>query len=70
VHNSPRTWLGLLVLSLAVRLLVAWPLRQPGYADAYYYAVGARQLHAGQEFDEPCFSVVLLVSYAWQVQKR
>ena len=53
MHNSPRTWLGLLVLSLAVRLLVAWPLRQPGYADAYYYAVGARQLHAGQGFNEP-----------------
>jgi hypothetical protein len=30
-----------------------WPLRQPGYTDAYYYAVGARQLHAGQGLDEP-----------------
>ncbi len=45
--------LALVGLSLAVRLLMAWLLRQPGYADAYYYAVGARQLHAGQGFDEP-----------------
>ena len=41
------------VLSLAVRLLTAWPLRQPGYTDAYYYAVGAQQLYAGEGFNEP-----------------
>jgi Dolichyl-phosphate-mannose-protein mannosyltransferase len=45
--------LALLALSLAIRMLVACLLRQPGYADAYYYAVGARQLHAGLGFDEP-----------------
>jgi hypothetical protein len=43
----------LFVLALAVRLLIAWPLRQPGYTDAYYYAVGARQLSAGRGFEEP-----------------
>jgi len=43
----------ILVLALAVRLLTAWPLRQPGYTDAYYYAVGARQLYAGQGLTEP-----------------
>ncbi len=48
-----RTVVALLALSLAVRLLTAWLLRTPGYADAYYYAVGARQLHTGQGFDEP-----------------
>lgn len=36
-----------------VRSLTIWPVRQPGYTDAYYYAVGARQLHAGQGLDEP-----------------
>jgi hypothetical protein len=43
----------LLVLAVAVRLLTAWWLRQPGYTDAYYYAVGAQQLYAGQGFSEP-----------------
>jgi hypothetical protein len=38
---------------LTVRLLTAWPLHQPGYTDAYYYAVGARQLYAGEGFSEP-----------------
>jgi len=48
-----RTVAVLLVLGLAVRLLTAWPLRQPGYTDAYYYAVGARQLYTGQGFAAP-----------------
>lgn len=43
----------LLTASLAIRLLTAWLLRQPGYTDAYYYAVGARQLLQRQGFDEP-----------------
>ena len=42
-----------MALALAVRLLTAWPLEQPGYTDAYYYAVGAQQLHSGQGFEEP-----------------
>jgi hypothetical protein len=50
---SKRDLLLLLALSLTVRLLTAWLLRQPGYADAYYYAVGAQQLSAGHGFDEP-----------------
>ncbi|MBN1135660.1 MAG: glycosyltransferase family 39 protein [Anaerolineae bacterium] len=40
-------------MALAVRLLTAWLIEQPGYADAYYYAVGARQLFTGHRFDEP-----------------
>jgi hypothetical protein len=40
-------------VALVVRLLIAWPLQQPGYTDAYYYAVGARQLHTGQGLEEP-----------------
>jgi hypothetical protein len=36
-----------------VRLLTAWPLGQPGYTDAYYYAVGAEQLDTGRGFEEP-----------------
>jgi hypothetical protein len=43
----------LFILALIVRLLTAWPLQQPGYTDAYYYAVGARQLAGGQGFAEP-----------------
>ncbi len=54
-NKSPARWLPLtlVMLALGVRLLTAWPLQQPGYTDAYYYAVGAQQLHAGQGFDEP-----------------
>jgi hypothetical protein len=53
---SRRAWwiLALIfALSLIVRLLTAWPLDQPGYTDAYYYAVGAQQLAAGHGFSEP-----------------
>jgi hypothetical protein len=49
-----RRQMGLLfILALAVRVLTAWPLRQPGYTDAYYYAIGAQQLYRGQGFNEP-----------------
>jgi hypothetical protein len=44
---------AILTLALGVRLSTAWLLRQPGYTDAYYYAVGARQLYTGQGFQEP-----------------
>ncbi len=44
---------ALLALALAVRLLIAALIRQPGYTDAYYYAVGAQQLYEGQGFSEP-----------------
>ncbi len=43
----------LLGLALAARLSAAWLLHQPGYTDAYYYAVGARQLSCGHGFEEP-----------------
>lgn len=45
--------MGLLGLALGVRVITAWLLRQPGYPDAYYYAVGAEQLYAGHGFQEP-----------------
>jgi len=51
-----RHWrdLGILfLLALAARLVTAWLLRQPGYTDAYYYAVGAQQLYTGQGLSEP-----------------
>ena len=44
---------AILALAVGIRLLTAWSLQQPGYTDAYYYAVGARQLYAGQGFEEP-----------------
>jgi hypothetical protein len=44
---------ALLALALIIRLLTALLLKQPGYTDAYYYGVGARQLKAGQGFTEP-----------------
>jgi hypothetical protein len=43
----------LLAVAPAERLLVAWCIEQPGYTDAYYYAVGARQLYSGQGLDLP-----------------
>ena len=53
--KPPARWIpwALLGLALAVRMLVAWPLQQPGYTDAYYYAVGAEQLGSGNGFEEP-----------------
>ncbi len=48
-----RPLAAILLLALGVRLLTAWFLHQPGYTDACYYAVGARQLEAGQGFSEP-----------------
>ena len=44
---------ALLALAVGVRLLTASLLRQPGYTDAYYYAVGSQQLSAGHGFEEP-----------------
>jgi 4-amino-4-deoxy-L-arabinose transferase-like glycosyltransferase len=53
--KPPARWIpwALAALALGVRLLTAWPLQQPGYTDAYYYAVGAQQLDAGRGFEEP-----------------
>jgi len=48
-----RDLLLLAALSLTIRLLTGLLLRQPGYADAYYYAVGAQQMRAGHGLDEP-----------------
>ena len=53
--KPPARWVpwALLLAALVVRVLTAWPLQQPGYTDAYYYAVGAEQLRSGQGFEEP-----------------
>ena len=48
-----RDLLLLFGLALAVRLLTALPIHQPGYADAAYYASGARQIYRGKGLDEP-----------------
>ncbi len=40
------------VVSLAVRLLTALPMQQPGYMDAYYYYDGAEALYRGLGFNE------------------
>jgi hypothetical protein len=44
---------GLFALALAIRLLTAWPVRQPGYTDVAFYATGSQQLYTGQGFREP-----------------
>ena len=52
----PRTWSDiaiLLAVTLAVRLLTAWPLHVPGYMDAYYYYVGAARIAGGHGLTEP-----------------
>jgi 4-amino-4-deoxy-L-arabinose transferase-like glycosyltransferase len=53
--HPPGRWLPwtIVAAALAIRLLTAWLLRQPGYTDAYYYAVGAQQLDGGHGFEEP-----------------
>jgi hypothetical protein len=38
--------------ALAVRILTAWPLHQPGYMDAYYYYETAKSLYQGRGFNE------------------
>lgn len=45
--------LGILTLSLTVRLLTALPMRQPGFMDAHYYYVGALNLIEGRGFNDP-----------------
>jgi hypothetical protein len=52
--DRKHAWLlFLFVLALGIRLLTAWLLQQPGYTDAYYYAVGAQQLDGGRGLEEP-----------------
>jgi len=53
VPDRRRDLLLLFGLALAVRLLTALPIHQPGYTDACYYATGARQIYEGQGFVEP-----------------
>jgi len=43
----------LLAVALAVRLLTALPMRQPGFMDAHYYYVGALNLAEGRGFNDP-----------------
>ncbi len=42
----------LFLFALAVRVLTALPVRQPGYMDAYYYYNGAESLYGGQGLQE------------------
>lgn len=41
------------ILGLAVRLLTALPMRQPGFMDAHYYYVGALNLIESRGFNDP-----------------
>jgi hypothetical protein len=53
--NRRQKWRDLLLLAgcaLAVRVLTAWPLRQPGYMDAYYYYETAKSLYQRRGFSE------------------
>ncbi|MFZ5916275.1 MAG: glycosyltransferase family 39 protein [Chloroflexota bacterium] len=48
------TWpVMILITALAVRLLTALPMRQPGFMDAHYYYVGALNLIEGRGFNDP-----------------
>ena len=53
MSDYQRACLKLLLLSLAVRLLVALLLTGPPYMDAYYYTAGAYQLAEGDGLTEP-----------------
>ena len=48
-----RPLVVIFVVSLAVRLLTAMPMRQPGFMDAHYYYVGALNLIEGRGFNDP-----------------
>ena len=43
----------ILTIGVAVRLLTALPMRQPGFMDAHYYYVGALNLIEGRGFNDP-----------------
>lgn len=51
-RQTRRDVLLLVACALVVRLLTAWPLREPGYMDAYYYYEMAKSLYLGQGFNE------------------
>ena len=55
MRNKPlfTPLLVIFVASLAVRLLAALPMRQPGFMDAHYYYVGALNLIEGRGFNDP-----------------
>lgn len=48
-----RPLLAIFVAALAVRLLTALPMRQPGFMDAHYYYVGALNLIEERGFNDP-----------------
>jgi len=45
--------IAIFAISLAIRLLTALPMRQPGFMDAHYYYVGALNLIEGRGFKDP-----------------
>jgi len=55
MRNKPlyTSLIMIFTVSLAVRLLTALPMRQPGFMDAYYYYVGALNLIEGRGFNDP-----------------
>ena len=53
MNRARQDLLGLFLLSLAVRLIVAVLVSRPGYMDAAYYAAGAVQLAQGGGLNEP-----------------
>ena len=53
MREHGRILILLTLAAIAVRFSTSLLLQQPGYADAYYYAVGAEQLNRGQGFQEP-----------------
>jgi hypothetical protein len=53
MSHARRDLIALLIISLAVRLLVACFIDRPGYMDAAYYAAGAVQLAQSGQLEEP-----------------
>ncbi len=53
MREHGRILILLTLAAIAVRFFTSLLLQQPGYADAYYYAVGAEQLYRGEGFQEP-----------------
>jgi hypothetical protein len=50
--TTNRFAIAILLITLATRILTAWPLQRPGYMDAYYYYDGAEALYRGLGFNE------------------
>ena len=51
-RSARRDLVWLFGLALAVRILTALPMQQPGYMDVYYYVDGGLSLYQGRGFSE------------------